>query len=124
MVERKLVNAIKNSWDDKTCYPQVRNSWDTRIPERGQCAVTALLINEWYGGKIIYNAEYDHYWNILPNGKKIDLTKKQFGGKKMIVGTVVTRRHILQSAAAKRFNTGKRYGLLKQRVNLLVGNLL
>jgi hypothetical protein len=87
----------------------------------GQCAVTALLINERYGGKILYNAQFDHYWNVLPNGQKIDLTRKQFHNKRVTEGTPVSRKQILHSATAKKFRTGKRYGLLKQRVNAIIG---
>lgn len=121
MIERKLINAIKNSWDDKTCYPQVKSSWGTQIPELGQCAVTALLINERYGGQILYNAEYDHYWNVLPDGRKIDLTKRQFHNKRVTSGIPVSRRYILHSVAAKKFKTDKRYELLRERVNTLIG---
>jgi hypothetical protein len=117
MVERKFIIAIRNSWDEQTCYPRVKSEWGCGVPELGQCAVTALLINDRYGGHILYNAEYDHYWNLLPGGKNIDLTKNQFQHKKILSGVSVTRNYLLHSNAAKKFYTDRRYQLLKKRVS-------
>jgi hypothetical protein len=117
VISKILTHAIKKSWDEKTCFPEVKNSWNPEIPELGQCAVTALLINEKCGGEIIFNKDYNHYWNILPNGNEIDLTKRQFSTR--ISGSTehITRSKVLFSKGAKKARTFDRYELLKTRVN-------
>jgi hypothetical protein len=123
LITRTLFKAIRSAWDKKTCYPLDRGKWNSQVPEKGQCAITALLIHERYGGHIGYNSKYDHYWNILPDGRRIDLTRKQFHDKNIRIRTeaIVTRKEILHTKAAKKFRTPQRYDLLKQRVDTIVG---
>ena len=75
-----LFDSIRKSWDVETCYPPLQHKWSPHLPELGQCAVTALLIQERLGGIIVFNKKYHHYWNILPEAGEIDLTRKQFEG--------------------------------------------
>lgn len=112
----KLVNAIRDSWDSKTCYPELKTQWDEQNPALGQCAVTALFIQEKCGGQILYNQDYDHYWNQLPDGNELDLTKDQFSFKKNLKGSPVKPEVILTSPNARRFRTSFRFSLLKRRV--------
>jgi hypothetical protein len=118
MLSRKEIKEIlKAAWDDKTCYPLLKNKWSKELPEIGQCAVTALLIQDLFGGTIVYNKTYDHFWNILPTGKPLDLTRTQFSHySKLRVDTSIDRNEILYSLNAKRQRTYNRYLLLKKRV--------
>jgi len=118
MGSKILVEAIKQAWDDKTCYPVVRAFWTPDKPELGQCAVTALVVQDKLGGEILYNSKFDHYWNVLPNGSKLDLTRKQFDTKVAGPAIPVKREEILETEGAKKFKTGHRYKLLKKRVEL------
>lgn len=48
-------------------------------PTYGQCAVTAMLVNKFFGGeirKLWVSGGGTHYFNII-NGKIIDLTREQ-----------------------------------------------
>lgn len=47
---------------------------------RGQCAVTALLVQERFGGDLlrVVTPEGSHYFNRLPDGREVDLTRDQF----------------------------------------------
>jgi hypothetical protein len=75
--------AIRGAWGrDTSDDPQ---DWSELNPARGQCAVTALLVRELLGGKILVaNVLRDgrrverHAWNRLPSGLTLDLTREQF----------------------------------------------
>ena len=49
-------------------------------PAFGQCAVTALIVQDRLGGELMHGAtkSVSHYWNRLANGFEIDLTSDQF----------------------------------------------
>ena len=46
----------------------------------GQCAVTALVVQDFLGGELIraFVCGESHYWNRLPDGSELDLTADQF----------------------------------------------
>lgn len=73
-----LARAIREAWRASTSA--VPEEWSPINPARGQCAVTALVVQDHCGGRLcraIVNGE-SHYWNILDDGTEIDLTKDQF----------------------------------------------
>jgi hypothetical protein len=111
-----IEKALRESWDKKTCFPPVRDQWKQDLPELGQCAVTSLIIQEIYGGEIFFNKKINHFWNKLPTGEFIDLTRSQFKRPiKIKRFEQVDRDTILKSSEAKRFKTANRYKLLKRR---------
>jgi hypothetical protein len=117
-IEQKIKKAFRRSWDEKTCYPFLRNEWNENLPEVGQCAVTALVIQEFYGGEIAFNKRRNHFFNHLPSGQIIDLTRKQFKNvNNLKADCFVNRTEILESEAAKSVQTKNRYKVLKRRVN-------
>ena len=67
-----LVKAvIMKSWVRETASPLSQASWTEDNPSLGQCAVTALIIHEMFGGHIMRTVVPElgsHYYNILPNG--------------------------------------------------------
>lgn len=69
---------VRAGWGaDTSAY----ESWGAEgVPvESGQCAVTALLVQETYGGilkRALVNG-VSHYWNEI-DGETIDLTRAQF----------------------------------------------
>jgi hypothetical protein len=75
---------IKKSWTRETCHPNYRKSWSIHNPAAGQCAITALLVHEHFGGEIkkCYVCDDSHYFNLIGD-KVIDLTKSQFGNIKI-----------------------------------------
>jgi hypothetical protein len=113
----KLRQAVRQSWDAETCYPVQKKEWKKELPEIGQCAITALLLQDYLGGDIAFNEANDHFWNVLSNGEMIDLTRNQFQDSvEFTVDTFCNRDEILHSKEADRQNTFHRYALLKQRV--------
>lgn len=75
-----LREELKYVWSRDTAYSLSLRS-GLHIQTRGQCYVTALLVNELLGGKLITGKVYgeQHFWNEI-NGKEIDLTSDQYGG--------------------------------------------
>jgi hypothetical protein len=118
---RHLRKAFGQGWSRNTSYPKTRTLWNTKNPSFGQCAVTSLVVNDLFGGKIVYNKEYHHYWNILDDGSEIDLTREQFG-KNVVINefTEASRNYMIYSDAAERAKTRERYELLKNKVEKLL----
>ena len=72
--KNRVAAALLDSWSLKTS-----GQWLASNPARGQCNVTALLVNEFFGGEILKTPlpEGDHFYNRI-DGKRIDLTDSQF----------------------------------------------
>ncbi|MBI4154324.1 hypothetical protein HY501_03230 [Candidatus Woesearchaeota archaeon] len=75
----RLELALNNSWS-----PETTNSWEPENPSRGQCAVTAVVINDFFSGEILCSdailpdgKKESHYYNVI-NGEEVDLTRQQF----------------------------------------------
>ncbi|MBT6401374.1 hypothetical protein HN803_00510 [candidate division WWE3 bacterium] len=74
----EVSNVILDSLDDKTCWG---GTMDKNNPLGGHCRVVAAVTHSIFGGEINWaqiNGKTDHYWNVLPSGKELDLTKGQF----------------------------------------------
>lgn len=81
----ELERAVRASWSHQTCDP-IDLPWSEDNPPRGQCGVTALFLHDLLGGELLLaevrNADGSrqgvHYWNRLPGGLELDLTRAQF----------------------------------------------
>lgn len=108
-----LKEALEKSWSKETSSDP--KNWTPDNPAWGQCAVTALIIQDYFGGDLLRAAIEgigSHYWNQLPNDSEIDLTKIQFLTAVVIPpGETRAREYVLSYPA-----TVKRYEILKQRV--------
>ena len=119
--KKSLREAFLKSWSRETSYPKTKDQWSPKNPSFGQCAVTSLIVNDLYGGKIVYNNDYHHFWNILQNGRVIDLTRSQFEGSFMITDYVEsTRESMLNTKEALSARTQQRYKLLKKRIEKIL----
>lgn len=64
------------SWSRRTS-----TLWTAGTPSRGQCGVTALVVNDYFGGEILktpVGAAW-HFYNRV-GGRVLDLTADQFSG--------------------------------------------
>jgi hypothetical protein len=65
----------------KKCWSKESSSlWTNENPSKGQCGVTSIVVQEFFGGKIMktcLSTGQLHFYNFI-NGKRIDLTKEQF----------------------------------------------
>ena len=72
-----IQQALQTAWCRATSADP---AWSPERPSLGQCAVTALVVQDYLGG-ILMRAEVadgSHYWNRLPDGTELDLTSDQF----------------------------------------------
>ncbi|WP_433075981.1 YunG family protein [Dactylosporangium sp. CA-052675] len=92
-----LLPLLLRSWGPETCDPSDLADWHPGNPSRGQCGTTALVVREVLGGDLLLGRVTAggepagvHYWNRLPDGTELDLTRDQFRpGELVTPGTVV-----------------------------------
>ena len=112
---KKLSESLLNSWGKDTAQG---GNWDESTPSLNQCAVTALVVQDYLGGDLMRQKLNDgdsHYWNRLPDGQEIDLSFEQFRRTKQYgVGDVVIREREYTLSFP---DTVKRYEILKDRVD-------
>ncbi|WP_020060494.1 YunG family protein [Bacillus sp. 123MFChir2] len=70
----QMREVLFQSWSKETS-----TKWTLDNPAKGQCGVTALLINDFFGGEIMKTkvSEGWHFYNRI-NGKRYDYTASQF----------------------------------------------
>lgn len=75
-----LIAAVRISWGADTSSDP--DNCGAANPSWGQCAVTSLIVQDHLGGTIMCGevADIVHYWNRLPCGRELDLTREQFLG--------------------------------------------
>lgn len=83
---RGVEAAIRAAWSFETCDTDDQPLWSPDNPARGQCRVTSVVVAELFGGVLLEAHAYRdggqvgfHYWNRLPSGLDLDLTREQFG---------------------------------------------
>jgi len=71
----KILNSLKKCWSEKSS-----ENWSEENPSRGQCSVTAIVIQDNFGGDIVKTLSKEgqwHYYNRI-NGISYDFTSDQF----------------------------------------------
>lgn len=94
------------------CYSKMQSEWDDNNKCFGMCAITALIINDYFGGNIckIYVDGISHYFNLVEE-KIIDLTSSQFNHEINYSDyQIIDRNKILTD------DTRNRYNILKSRL--------
>ena len=74
----EVAQAVGRAWSRETSADPAH--WSAINPAWGQCAVTALVIQDMFGGELqrcVFQG-MTHYWNRLPDGTNVDLTVCQF----------------------------------------------
>jgi hypothetical protein len=87
-----IERVIRASWSAESCDPVDLDQWSPETPARGQCAVTALLVQELFGGELLVaevrhadgSRQGVHYWNRLAGGVELDLTREQFTASEVV----------------------------------------
>jgi hypothetical protein len=119
--------ALRASWAADTCSPDDldRAGWQPDNPAWGHCDITALLINDLFGGDLVVGEVYldgvrhgCHWWNRLASGVEIDLTREQFRRGQVVTGARVVRRPA--GRPARRY---AEYRRLRDRVAARLGPL-
>lgn len=102
----ELKKALYKSWSIDTS-----SKWTRQNPAKGQCGVTALIVNEMLEGDIAKTKIQGnwHFYNII-NGKRYDFTESQFE-------TPIEYDDTLSNQSEAYMNTNeKQYTILKQKV--------
>jgi hypothetical protein len=116
---RELETALPLAWAADTSFDP--ENWTPDNPAYGQCAVTALVVNDLLGGQIAKGTVngVEHYWNVLPGTEEEkDLTRHQFG-KDCVASfeCYVTTDWLLSDGS-----TTRRYQTLKRNIKKNVSN--
>lgn len=107
-----LEAALESAWSCETSADPA--AWSQVNRASGQCAVTALIVQDYFGGGLQRGdaGAVSHYWNILPSGEEADLTRRQFPeGTEIANVTRRTREYVLSH-----LETAHRYRKLSHRV--------
>ena len=109
----KLQQALRGSYSADLCYPPATERWSKENPTFGMCSITALVLQDYFGGEIykVAVSNGSHYFNLI-DGKIVDLTAEQFGHEISYDNkSQVDRNEMLPVR-----DTKKRYFELKHRV--------
>jgi len=106
-----VYEALAESWDIETSDEP--EAWSSSNPSRGQCGASALVTNDWLGGRILLSKVYVdqrqigyHYQNLLNSGELFDPTGDQFHAHE-VVG---------KPAAVERTSVFPKYGISRYKV--------
>lgn len=110
----KLKRILYSCYSKELCYPKIKENWTKKNKCLGMCAITTLIVNDYFGGEIckIHVDGISHYFNLVTS-KIIDLISSQFECDINYNDyRIVDRKTILND------DTEKRYNLLKGKVQL------
>ena len=109
-----IQKVLLECYSKDLCYPKVQNEWNDKNKSFGMCAITSLIINDYFGGNIckIHVDGISHYFNLIEN-RIVDFTSSQFNHEidyrdyqiidrqKILIDDTKTRYHILKSKLIK-----------------------
>ncbi len=110
---RDHYDILMTCWCRETCAPRIRDIWNENNKTTGQCSVTAFLIQDIFGGRVMgiprENGNF-HCFNVVGD-QVFDLTSEQFGD------TVLDYENCTEQSRDKHFSKEEkrlRYELLKK----------
>lgn len=112
-----LYNILRECWCKDTAYPSCQAEWVPNDPSFGQCAITAMLVYDMFGGtihRIRVNGGGTHYFNKI-NGQYLDLTIEQFDLYNIPVN-YEPNEEMDRKYCGKNADTQKRFELLIKRI--------
>ncbi|MFA6604095.1 MAG: hypothetical protein WCT10_04675 [Patescibacteria group bacterium] len=115
-----LAVVLQEAWSRETAAPSCQDAWGPGNMCLGQCAVTALVVQDRFGGellRVVPSSGGSHYYNRLPNGMTVDFTSGQFPPETGFSAPEVrSREYVLDSPGAAAARTRERYELLKAAI--------
>lgn len=112
-----LYQVLRECWCKETAYPSCQADWVPGDPSYGQCAVTAMLVHDLFGGtihRIRVDGGGTHYFNKI-DGHYIDLTREQFDLYDIPV-EYEPNEEMAREYCGKNPDTKRRYELLARRI--------
>jgi hypothetical protein len=122
-----ITEALHACWAADTCSPDdlARAGWWPDNPAWGHCDITALIVNDLFGGDLMLGEVYlageqhgYHWWNRLGSGLEIDLTREQFR-----LGQVITTPRVVKRPKGPLPRRWEEYQLLRERLASHLGPL-
>jgi hypothetical protein len=120
--------ALRASWAADTCSPDDldRAPWHPGNPAWGHCDITALVVHDIFGGLLVQGEVHDihgeqqgfHWWNRLPGGAELDVTREQFRD-----GQAVSEVRAITRPVGPLPHRWAEYLLLRERVSARLGPL-
>lgn len=123
LTPRDYYDLLSGIWSAETCAPRMRAEWSPENKTRGQCSITAFLMQDIFGGEVLGVPLKDgnfHCFNRV--GKCVfDLTSEQFGEIRLdYADRPVQSREVHFSKEEKR----QRYEALREKLSAAVVNSL
>ena len=112
MTIEKLKKTLLECYSKDLCYIKVQDRWNESNKTLGMCAITSLVVNDYFGGEIAKTkvGGISHYFNLIHN-QIVDLTKEQFAKEINYEDyKIIDREKILTE------DTNNRYQTLKKKV--------
>lgn len=112
-----LYTVLRNCWCKESAYPSCQEEWVPNDPSYGQCAITAMLVYDMFGGtihRIRVDGGGTHYFNKI-DGHYIDLTIEQFDLYNIPV-SYEPNEQMDRRYCGKNADTQKRYDLLLKKI--------
>lgn len=125
----QLSQALHESWAQDTCYEG--SDWTPDNPARGQCVVSSLIVQDYFGGDLVRYAvtgeglDEKHYGNLI-EGTVIDTTVQQYRQPVVFKPLPIALKGFA-STREKRLadkDTKDRYDLLRARVASSLSNMM
>ena len=120
-----LFQIFLQAWCRETAFPSCQKEYIyDNDPTYGQCAITAMIVNDLFGGsihKIRVSGGGTHYFNKI-EGQYFDLTSDQFELYDIPVN-YVNNEEVPREYCGKNPDTYKRFNILLQRIEQLSKNL-
>lgn len=109
----ELYRALKGLWSAETASPPT--SWSAEIPARNHCSVTALIVQDYFGGDILSTVTTGgtHFYNEI-HGRSWDLTISQFDEP------IPSDRSPSSREAAMADTSAEKYRFLSDRLRALI----
>ena len=107
-----IQKVLLKCYSKDLCYSEVKDYWNDNNKCFGMCAITSLVINDYFGGLIckIHVDGISHYFNLI-EGQIVDLTSSQFSHEIDYKDyQIIDRKKLLTE------DTKNRYNLLKSRL--------
>ena len=98
--EQLVKQALLQCWSK-----QSSSLWTENNPARGQCSVTAIIIQEQFGGEILKtNVDGQwHFYNLI-DGAKYDLTVNQFDEPPSYIDILSNRAEAVADTSEEQYN--------------------
>ncbi|HDR6311206.1 TPA: hypothetical protein QCU60_003125 [Bacillus cereus] len=103
---KRIYEALIKSWSIETS-----SKWTIENPAKGQCGVTALVVQDIYGGKIKKTkvGEGWHFYNCIA-GQRFDFTETQFNERLNYLDVESNREEAFADT------NEKQYSILKEKI--------